>query len=74
MLNMSKKTKFYLVYVEKCTPAVVCFDTEDNMKKWIKIFKKTHFEDVDSWLDFSIKGDTLKAYDKSWSKPIEVKF
>lgn len=63
---MSKKnTKYYVRYVESCTPKLKSFKTESEMNKFIAKFAvETMYGNPDNWIDYAFKGEMLLV-DKS---------
>lgn len=64
---MNKKLinrKYFIHYIEDCTPKIIKFDNKKNMEEWISEFRKINNGQQDSWLDFSFYGKILEKYEE----------
>lgn len=53
--------KYYVAYVQRCTPTLAVFPNKLKMDKFINEFEKSD----DDWIDFWFKSNQLKVVDES---------
>lgn len=49
--------KYYLKYVESCTPKIKEFSTKEKLYKFAAEFATSIYNNPDNWIDMAFKGD-----------------
>lgn len=60
--------KYFIHYVESCTPKLGCFNSKEECYDFIKSFGEKWGDHDSSWLDYAFETDNLVTFDKYWEK------
>jgi len=66
--------KYYVMYVERCSPSVKSFRTRLGATKFVdKFLKKNVHNTDDNWVDFIWKGEVVETVEAYWFNKLDTK-